>query len=377
MKTRISTLAALVAVIGAFAIAPHAGAQDLSDRLSFHGSLNAGVAKADGAQYFGINKDWTSDYRAVALQFGYKLSDDDRAVVQLLHRQLGQSPLQAIEPAVSPIWAFYEHRSGDWTVKLGRAPLPRGLFNETRFIGTLLPFYRVGKDVYGETLENIDGAVISRRIEAGSWGIDANAFGGGFDLKALLPGATAVSTYKARGEQSVGASVIVRTPIEGVRFGAYAHDYQTLPKSTNPARVATYMYSADGNFTHAWLRGEYTNFRSHSSSQNAYAAWYGQGGIKVDDHVQFAVEHGLAHSLVTLPAPFPAYQLPFSEYTGIAANYSPNSSLRYKLEFNRQEGYLFDTPVPSFIPPTAPPIVMGLAPKTRSNYAIASVAVAF
>lgn len=378
MHARIRTI--VVAVVAAASAATplcRVQAQDLGDRLSFHGSLIAGMAKSDGPQYFGISSDGTSAYRAVALQFGYKLADNDRVVVQLLHRQLGDSPLQAVEPPMAPIWAFYEHREGDWSFKLGRNPLPRGLFNETRFIGTLLPFYRVGKDVYGETLENIDGIVASHRSTVGSWGIDANLFTGGFDIKALLPGAAAVQTYKVRADQSIGTSVIVRTPIEGLRFGGYAHDYQTLPKATSPNRTRTYMWSADGDFEHAWARAEYSSFRQHSADADAYHGWYGQTGIKFNEKFQVAFEHGDATTLVAFPAPIPAVDLPFSNYNGVAFNYSPTSNVRYKIEWNHQEGYVFDVPVPSFIPPTKPPFVMSLAPKSQSNYVIASVAVSF
>jgi hypothetical protein len=45
-----------------------AGAQD--DKLTIHGSINMGYGKTDGLPYFGLNEDGTSDYRAIALQFG-------------------------------------------------------------------------------------------------------------------------------------------------------------------------------------------------------------------------------------------------------------------------------------------------------------------
>ena len=151
---KVSRIAACVLLAMSPALA---SAQD--DKLSIHGSANIGYGKTDGLPYFGLNRDGTSDYRAIALQFGYKISDKDRVVTQLLHRNFGTSPLKAIQPTVEPVWAFYEHRFDNGTsVKLGRNPLPRGLFNEVRFIGTLLPFYRVGSAVYGETLEFLDGA---------------------------------------------------------------------------------------------------------------------------------------------------------------------------------------------------------------------------
>src|SRR5687767_11600224 len=102
-----TTLAAFAAVtLGARS----ANAQDWAEKLSVHGSVNTGYGKSDGLGVFGIDKNGTSDYRAIALQFGYKLDDKSRVVVQLLHRGLGSSPLAKIQPEISPIWAFYERK---------------------------------------------------------------------------------------------------------------------------------------------------------------------------------------------------------------------------------------------------------------------------
>jgi len=367
------------AVVALCAAAAPAAAQEWVDRFSIHGSISSAVGKTDGLGYLGINKDYQTNLRAVALQIGYKVGDGDRVVVQLLHRQLGTSPMQALEPSIAPVWAFYEHRDGDWTFKFGRDPLPRGLFNEVRFIGTLLPFYKVGKDVYGETLENIDGVVVSHRSSFGGWSIDANAFGGGFDVKALLPGTTENLAYAARAEQAYGASAIVRTPIDGVRFGGFIVDYSNTPVSASSHRNTSWMLSADGDWSKGWIRGEYTVFTPHQTTTgNTYEAWYGQAGFKFSEKYQVAVEHGDAKFEVDLPAPFPADHLPFSTYNGVAVNYSPSSNVRFKLEYNKQEGYLFDTPVPLYSgPQSLNPPVMGRAPKSTTNYMIASVAVAF
>ena len=175
--------AVIATALAGIAMTPGAArAQD--DRLTVHGSINIGYGKTDGLPYFGMTKDGTSEQRAVALQFGYKLGDKDRLVTQFLHRKFGRSPLNQVEPDFFPVWAFYEHKFDNGVgVKLGRTPLPRGIYNEVRFIGTLLPFYRTGSVVYGETLENLDGVVVSKTFNVGAFKIESHAFGGGFDLK--------------------------------------------------------------------------------------------------------------------------------------------------------------------------------------------------
>jgi hypothetical protein len=372
---------ALAGVVTLLSGAAPAAAQDWVEKLSIHGSLNAGAGKSDGLGVLGINKDGTTDYRAVALQVGYKLGDNSRVVVQLLHRALGTSPLKAIEPTLAPVWAFYEHRVGNTTVKLGRNPLPRGLFNEVRFIGTLLPFYRVGSSVYGETLENIDGIVVGHRFDlSGGWGLEATAFGGGFGIKATLPGANGVSVLQLREEETVGGQIWLRTPIEGLRFGAFAASYQPTPSHTlpeKPDRQLTTLFSVDGDFARGFARGEYTRFTNPDTPKPVYSAYYLQGGIKVTEKFTIATEYNTAHTYVTLPQPFPAVNLHAIEDIAGGINYAPAANVKFKFELHRQQGYNFDSPVPTFVPPTRPPLVMGLAPRSRSNYAIASVAVSF
>ena len=75
-RTTARTAALVLATL--FANQTAAAQEALGDRLTIHGSLNAGYGKSDGLPVFGINQDGTSNYRAVALQFGYKLGDTNR-----------------------------------------------------------------------------------------------------------------------------------------------------------------------------------------------------------------------------------------------------------------------------------------------------------
>lgn len=57
----------------------------------------------------------------------------------------------AFEPDVKLDWAFYERKLGqDTSIRVGRIPQPMGLLNETRYVGTLLPFYRAPYNFYQE-----------------------------------------------------------------------------------------------------------------------------------------------------------------------------------------------------------------------------------
>ncbi len=377
MRIRPILAAALVA-----AIAPRAAmAQEIFERLSIHSSVNVAYGKSDNQQAFGISKDGTTDYRAIALQFGYQIDDNDRVVTQFLNRTFGGSPLNEAAPAFYPVWAFYEHTfESGVKVKAGRAPLPRGLFNEVRFVGTLLPFYRVGRTVYGETLEQIDGVVVSKPWDLGGFRVETYGFAGGFDLRAVLAGAGGTTVYQVRNENTVGTQVWVNTPVEGLRFGGFVARYDntpnlTLPDSMRPEPTTTAMFSAEAVRSRGFVRAEYTRFDNDGT--NTYNAWYAQAGVKPVAPLTIAAEYQEARIHVGLPDPVPDVKLPLSQELTIGFTWATSANIAFKLEGHHITGYDYDTSVPTIIPPAGPPFVATIAPPTKTNYLLASIAIAF
>lgn len=360
-----------------------ATAQD--DKLSIHGSANLGYGKSDKLPISGITQDGTSDYRILALQFGYRISDKERVVTQLLHRRIGSSPLNTITPAIEPVWAFYERRFDNGVkFKVGRNPLPRGIFNEIRYIGTLLPTFRVGNAVYGETLEFVDGVVLSKPFElGGDWKLDATVFGGGYDIKAQLPSSTGVTVINSRNENSFGSQVWLNTPVDGVRVGVFYNNYQgtpsaTLPEAQRPHRTTSMMYSAEAVFSKVFARSELTTFKqTKAPSFVDFTSYYVQGGITPTEKLTFVGEYGAGTNVIRFGAPVPDLDLPLNQDLTIGVAYKPSAQVAFKLEGHKVEGYGFDRPVPSVIPPTAQPFVARLAPKSQTYFALASVAFSF
>jgi hypothetical protein len=380
----ISKMARVSACIALVLTPLAAHAQD--DKLSIHGSANIGYGKTDGLPYFGMTQDGTSAYRALALQFGYKISDKDRVVTQLLHRKFGNSPLAAITPDIEPIWAFYEHRFDNGvTLKAGRNPLPRGIFNEVRFIGTLLPLFRVGNAVYGETLEYIDGVVLRKPFElGGDWKLDSYVFGGGYDIKAQIPTSSGVSVINLRNENSYGGQLWLNTPIDGVRVGAFLNNYQgtpnaSLPEAQRQKRTTTMMYSADAVFSKAFARGELTTFKqSEAPNFVDFTSYYVQAGITPTERFTFVSEYNAGTNVVRFSGtPIADLDLPLNKDLAFGVVFKPNAQVAFKLEGHKVEGYQFDRPVPSIIPPTAPPFTARLAPASKAYFALASVAFSF
>ncbi len=358
-------------------------AQD--DKLTVHGSANLGYGKTDGLPYFGMTKDGTSDYRALALQFGYKIDDKDRVVMQLLHRNFGNSPLKTVQPVIEPIWAFYEHKFDNGvSVKAGRNPLPRGLFNEIRFIGSLLPFFRVGNAVYGETLEYIDGVVAGKSFDlGGGWKLDGYAFAGGYDLRYQIATSSGSTVGKIRNENSAGTQLWLKTPVKGVKVGSFIQSYQstpaaTVPKAQRSPRTITAMYSADATFDKAFARAEYATFDTKAPSYLKFRSYYVQGGLTPNEHWTLAAEYENGYNDISFsPAPIANLHLPLNEDVFAGVTYKPSALVAIKFEAHQVQGYAFDQPVASIIPPTAPPLVARLAPKSKVVYGLASIAFSF
>ncbi|MEP6764616.1 MAG: hypothetical protein ABJB66_09915, partial [Gemmatimonadaceae bacterium] len=279
LSSRVVRKAVVAMSLVATTVTVSAHAQEVLDKVSFHGSLNAGYGKSDGLGVFGVNKEGTFDYNAIALQFGYKFGNRDRMVVQLLHRSLGTSPLKDIMPNLDPVWAFYERKAAGFTFKFGRNPLPRGIFNEVRFVGTLLPLFREAS--YLETLENVDGIVASRSFELRNWGIDANAMVGEFDIKFFVPSATGSVVGSFRGVNSFGTQLWLRTPMKGLRIGTFIDRFELGANKENPLKSAPQlvrMLSADGDFTHAFARAEAQFVTAgQGAAHSDYSNWYIQG----------------------------------------------------------------------------------------------------
>lgn len=377
-RSHFRKLPALVAVVTALSAATVHAQQSL-DNFTFHGSLTAAYAKSDGLSLLGIPKEGTFDYNLIALQFGYRFDENNRVVVQLLHRGMGTSPLVPLLPELSPVWAFYERKAAGFAVKLGRSPLPRGIFNEVRFIGTLLPMFR--QATYQENLENIDGIVVSRGFDLGrEWGVDANAMAGEFDIKYFIPTATGSMAGVQRAKNSLGTQLWLRTPVNGLRVGAFANRFDfgtnaTIPSPGRPMLVR--LLSVDGDFTHGLLRAEWQDLDGGKGSERIfYSNWFAQGGIKLTDKLTVLSEYSADKTLL-LPTPLPDIMLNVNKDISAAVNYAPSANVKYKFELHRADGYAFDTAVPTLIPPTNAPFVVTAAPRSKAVYGIFSVSVSF
>ena len=364
-------------VVGSLALtAAPSAAQTLSDRLVIHGYLTQGYATTSSAEIMGIPSDGTFDYRRVAVLLRFKATPNDAFVVQLANRRLGESPLNAFTPEVQLDWAFYERRFGDaTTLRVGKEPIPMGIFNETRYVGTLLPFYRAPFGFYQEgafTSETLNGVVLTHVLNPGSrWQLTGAVFGGEFDY---LQAASTVPTDSTPAQYAVapalardlfGTQLWLRTPLTGLRVGVGAarrKDEGIFTSQLGHGATTDLWASVDGNFDRLTTRAEMREL-TFGTGGSHFRTYYGQLGYRVSDKFAMNVQRDVME--LKVPSPSGQIHIPFNQDNGALVVYTFGPNIVGKLEFHDSDGYSVEVPVNY------------QGPRIDSRYFISSISVSF
>lgn len=380
--TALRTLGPRAALVLALSLAAGArlSAQDATDRLTWHASLNAGLARSDELPALGIPVKGTSDYRVFTLQTRYKLSEKDEFVAQFLNRRFGSSPLAAAIGDVTAQWAYWNHKfnvgSASGAFKAGRTPLTRGLLNEVRYIGSVLPFYRPSLEVYSDAFDALDGATLSLSHPIGSASIEGNAFFGGSDWRSVVTTAAGLDPRIQRMENMFGSQLYLDLPVAGLRLGAYGARMEVRTPTAKGYMTNTIL-SAQSQFDRYTLRAEQSNLNGHGPSRDNHHKYF-QGVVRVTDKVQVAGETTISNSRLFFPAARDAQLrsvLPSVRSQGASLMFDLAPGTLLKLEHHWRAGYVYDVNVPPIRSQT--PTVVVLNPNRSTRYFIASIATTF
>jgi hypothetical protein len=352
MRLSTPTLAALAGAAALAAASPLRAQDAAASKLSLHGYLTQGAGMSDSSQVIGIGKDGTTNYRRAALLMRYTQTPKDAFVVQVAHRSLGDSPIMAFEPDVKVDWAFYERRFlENSSIRVGKAPIPFGIYNETRYTGTLLPFYRAPYAMYFEgayTSETVDGLVLSTALLADSpFRVDASVYGGNYGLlefsqrRSPTTGAYEYLLGKAKAENAIGGQLWVSTPIDGFRLGGGASratmDGGVLRLAGPKETKREWHVGVDANFDRFAARSENVNIVYPNLS---YRGYYGQGGVRVLGGLTLNGQGEVGRVMIrNLPGPVSAFDIPLIRDYAAGANYAFRSDLVLKVEGHRTNGF--------------------------------------
>jgi hypothetical protein len=352
------------------AAAPEAAPEGES-KFVVHGYLTQAYARGTDPQLvIGIPENGTTNYRRVALQFRYSPTSHDTLIVQFGQRKLGDSPIMQLEPEVKVDWAFYEHKFDSGTaVRVGRMAMPLGFYSEIRYVGTVLPFYRVPYNFYQEgsfTSETLDGIRVSQTINpASDWNAEIIAFGGGFDQVESLQ----AHVNKARAENAFGGQFWLNTPVPGLRFGV-GGEHHDLRNSI----VSSYADHSDK--VTLWIAGVELvreRFRLRSEvSQLHYASifydlnsYYVYGGVNLTNKLTANLQYDNGKGVVSQGGQTQNYPNQYTDTT-MGLNYAFHPWLVLKGEYHIVKARLFEDEAVSISQPAVP-----------ANYYIFSLSASF
>lgn len=332
--------------------------------------------------------DWTSNYRFVALQFRYDISEKDIFVLQLSSRTLGFSQIQDFEDEIELDWAFYERRlTPDTSLKIGRVQIPFGIYNEVRDVGTVLPFYRPAFVFYKEgsfTSETVDGLLLSHTSFSDSeWSLESNAYLGEWESIQINPTAPESSGIVPE-DDGYGLQFWLNTPLSDARIGAGLISFEEeegLETLLALERRDIYHASLDAPIGRFTLQAEWLQEKTDLSLVGLpltvnHSEWYVLAGVRITDSFHIWGQLESADLSWECPCLVESFGLTQREDIGLSINYFFTPSLVVKAEYHTVDEQVFTFLPSDFTNPFAP-LVGLVADAPDGNYTIVALSVSF
>lgn len=343
---------------------------ELPQWLQWFGYLNVGYGVADDHKHRGVPVGGTLDLHTVALQLRASLSSNNQFVVQLANERVGTSPSNQFREDLEVDWLYFQHSFGNdnTSLRIGRIPLPVGIYNEIKDVGILLPFYRPSGVFYGDgtwTSDSVDGIMLSHSFALGSWTVDSDLYYGEWDrIESDGAGGFEVAAI----DDAVGFWTWLETPVHGLRIGLGANRFEAsggvflAPGVTDEEE--TLFFSLDADFDRVRVRAEIAERRFTGGNWNPA---YLEVDVGVTDRLRIAALYDQAQLLFEIPF-FATFDGKIEEIFALGARFYLRSDMVVKLEHQWFEGYgqVEDTPLNIFFDDPV-----------RTNIWIASVSMSF
>ncbi|MGZ8375914.1 MAG: hypothetical protein ACXWZS_04410 [Gemmatirosa sp.] len=337
------TLTAVVLTIASMPAVARAQSSAL-EKLQIHGYFTQGFAQSSDLPMAGVPTSASADLRVAALLARYALTSKDQVTVQVRHRHFGSSAVTDAEGDLTLNWAFYEHKFGPLAAKVGRLPMPRGIYNEFRDVGTLIPFVRAPYRSYSEGFETIDGIALRHRMGlGGGWEVESDGYYGKWK-NALGRYNPDNSSYirKQVHENMIGGQIWLQTPVQGLRVGSVGAVFDRVEQEDGEKILEPNNFvgaSLDASFTRTMLRAEYRRDYEKAEEDTDFYV-YAQAGVGVTSKVWLYAQTERRDQR----------ELDDDEYEvendyldhAAAVNYRALPNLVFKVELHRASGRSFD-----------------------------------
>lgn len=324
----------------AFAEAPEDTAatpekSSLASRFKFFGYINVAYGETDHHQYRGATPNGTFDFRSAALQGRFEANPDNEVVIQLANESVGDSPSDALRDDLELDWLFFRHRFKNGTsVRLGRVPLPIGIYNEIKDVGTALPFFRPSDNFYGEgtwTSDSVDGIVITHNFETGAgWNFDLDLYYG--EWERIESDGNGRRYAKADISDAVGIFTWVNTPWNGLRVGFGYNQFTATGGAFLAPGVSddenTRYFSLDGAWDPVTLRFEASR---RNFTGGYWQPYYAELGLQVAAKWKVNALYDVGKLYYAIPF-FATFDGDIEELWGLAVNYEIRPGWVAKLE---------------------------------------------
>lgn len=349
------------------ALSSTAASAQSASQFTVHGYLTQGWGRSTGVAFYGLTDDASTDFRYAALQMRYAPTKQDQFVVEINHRRLGQSHITDFESDVNLNWAFYQHAFHDGTtVKFGRMPIPRGIYNELRSVGVALPTYRPPVVFYDEGAyysETIDGAIASHTFfESSPWSLESHVYAGGWRSLAYDTWSEEYSISRVRATNAIGTQLWVNTPVDGVRLGAAAQRHDDTWQGET-VTINELHASIDATRERWFVRTE-GEVQAYEGSDALYVG-YVQVNVKptsrlgITSELQRSRDTKVRYGEGRLPSTFAWHRS-----DGVGLSYAFTPSLVFKVEHHWDRGIQVEQPATPLDPP-------------KFRYVMASLSAAF
>ena len=330
-----------------------AQSQSLASKFKFFGYLNVAYGETDGHDYRGATNGGTFDFRTAALQLRFAPSASSEFVVQLANESVGESPTNELRDDLELDWLFYRHRfAGGTQVRVGRVPLPIGIYNEIKDVGVALPFYRPSDNFYGEgtwTSDSVDGIVLTHNLDLESeWSFQFDVYYG--DWERIETDGNSLRFAKAEINDALGFFTWISPPNSGVRVGFGYNRFEAsggvfLAPGVVDEEETSY-FSFDASFE-PWTLHFEASRREFTGGH--WQPYYLELGVQVASRVKLNALYDVGELYYEIPF-FATFDGKIEELWGLSVNYEIRPGWVAKIEHRWTETYgqIEDQPISIF-----------------------------